>query len=612
MIQYNKEYVEKNLIAYIGNKRRLLPLIFKSIEKTRIIEEKDNPSFLDIFSGTGVISRLAKSLGFYTTSNDWEYYSYIINKSFLELDDNFLNTSFTSLGGIGNVISILNGFSEPRKKDAYISKYYCPQDDSRPDTENERMFYTSYNGKKIDAIRAQIQEWADKDLINKQEEQFLIALLLYESSTRSNTSGVFKAFHNGFGGTNGDALSRILKPIELTIPKLINGMPSRVFNEDAVELSSKLSSQQFDIAYLDPPYNQHQYGSNYHLLNTIAKNDKPSINKEVFINGKKVNKSAIRRDWVKTKSSFCYKKSAKDDFVKLITNINSKHILVSYSTDGIIPFDDMLEILSKKGKLDICMQEYVKYRGGKQSLTSKVKNIEFILMVNTSIQGNKQDIVNVKKQLLTKKIELTMANTIDPFKAELMGFSFVKTATSKNLTKFYDDKKIILKINTNKITNLSNILEIVVNSNLKFLGDLEHDLMEITNITKENEINLTIDAIMHLIEKKKYNEVCNLFKNIPYCLSKFNNKKAYISSLKSIISILTMLSQTISTWMRIDILNNSAFRKFEKIIFKKINYDSNQVEAKELKNKISILYKYFVENFSKNIIMYNKSKTKVI
>ena len=181
-------------------------------------------------------SRLAKSLGFNVFTNDWEYYSYVINKAFVELYEDFLQNAYSNLGGIKNALSILNNLKSPGKKDQYISCYYCPKDDDKPNLINERMFYTSYNGKKIDAIRAKIEQWSQKQLINEDEEYLLIALLLYEASTRSNTSGVFKGFHRGFGGTNGDALSRILKPVELKMPKLINGYRAKVYKKDVIKL----------------------------------------------------------------------------------------------------------------------------------------------------------------------------------------------------------------------------------------------------------------------------------------------------------------------------------------------------------------------------------------
>ncbi|MCK4799342.1 MAG: DNA adenine methylase [Spirochaetes bacterium] len=624
-MNYNEDYVKSHLIAYIGNKRRLLPLIEKSIEMTGVLNSKENPLFLDLFAGTGSVSRLAKSIGFDVLANDWEYYSYVINKAFVELDEDFLKNSFSSFGGIKNTLSILNDLNTPNKEDRYISLYYCPEDDDYPDTKNERMFYTNYNGKKIDAIRAKILEWVENKLINEKEECLLIALLLYEASVRSNTSGVFKAFHRGFGGTNGDALNRILKPVELRVPKLINAQKSRAYKEDAVKLSEDLRKQKFDIVYIDPPYNQHQYGSNYHLLNTIAQNDKPIVNKNVYINGKKINKSAIRRDWVKTKSSFCYKKTAKDDFKKIIKNINADYILLSYSIDGIIPFDQLLEILSKKGWLDICLSEYTKYRGGKQALTTEIKNIEFVLIVNTNKKGSQEDIARIKKILIVNKINLFMKKTINPIRTEAIGFSFVSGSKMNSIgekvfQKTYFNESIIFQITDNKISNHDHIIPQLFNLSLEVLTEIYDDLEYITSLTREDEIYLSIDEIIKYYRVNMYKKAIDTFKEIPYYISKFNNKKAYVPSLKSIISVLDMMIQTIDMWKHHNIINYSCFKDFEKIILLKLNHNADKdystrkkdefmpdenisykKKIDEYKKQISSLYEYFINIFEKDI-----------
>ena len=268
-MNYNKNYVEKNLIAYIGNKRRLLPLINSALSTIKLTNK--DTSFLDLFAGTGVVSRLAKSLGYEVHTNDWEYYSYVMNHAFISLDNSIIRHGFQKLGGMSNAINILNALKKPSKKGRYLCEFYCPHDDAAPNPEKERMYYTQYNGLKIDAIREQIENWHNDDAITNDEQMLLLALLLYEASTRFNTSGVFKAFHHGFGGKNGDALSRIMKEVELAIPTLCQGN-GFAYQDDALEIAKKLSNKQVDIAYLDPPYNQHQYGSNYHLLNTIARN----------------------------------------------------------------------------------------------------------------------------------------------------------------------------------------------------------------------------------------------------------------------------------------------------------------------------------------------------
>ena len=91
MVDFSSPYLTEQLIAYIGNKRRLLPLVYRAIEKTGVPLE--GAKFFDVFAGSGAVSRLAKSLGCEVLSNDWEYYSYILNSAYIKIDKNILNIS---------------------------------------------------------------------------------------------------------------------------------------------------------------------------------------------------------------------------------------------------------------------------------------------------------------------------------------------------------------------------------------------------------------------------------------------------------------------------------------------------------------------------------------
>ncbi len=567
----NDRYLKENLIAYIGNKRRLLPLINRAIESTKIDPNGSDRTFLDLFAGSGVVSRLAKRLGFEVHCNDWEYYSYIINRVFITFDKRIIESGFEKLGGFDNALNILNSLREPSKDDSYISLYYCPSDDINPDKLNERMFYTNYNGKKIDAIRGMIELWLRETLITKDEMELLLALLLYEASTRSNTSGVFKGFHNGFGGTNGDALSRILREVELIKPELVNGKKCYVYQEDANMLAKKLKATHFDIAYLDPPYNQHQYGSNYHLLNTIAKNDKPEINKNIYVDGKKIDKSAIRKDWINTRSSFCYKSSAKNDFEKIVESVNASHILVSYSIDGIIEFDDMLDILSRRGKLSMVSSEYVKFRGGKQSLTNEVSNIEFILIVDTNKKGSEEDIVDIKRELLYNRISLNVKKRISkPIAYKYGFFNGGRVDDCDIICKIYDGAEVSFQIKNSRMVDSERFLNIIEDFSIDNLNSLLLDLDLITNIGKDREIEILLEEINSGYGSSNG---CNLelFKDVVYLLSKFNNKKAYLPSLNIIKLIFETMSKDLNFWTMINIIESGTFIKFEKIISNKLS-----------------------------------------
>lgn len=612
-MDYNKDYVEKHLIAYLGNKRRLLPLILEGIKNTSH-NIKSNSKFLDLFAGTGVVSRMAKSLGFEVHCNDWEEYSYQINRAFVGLDVSILETGFAELGGIDTVLEYLNMIDNAEPQDRYISEYYCPADDENPDILNERMFYSHANGLRIDGIRAQIAKWKNMGLLTEDENSLLLALLLHEASTRANTSGVFKGFHQGFGGTHGDALSRILKTLQLVKPVLLPGK-GYVYNEDCLALSEKLQNTRFGIAYLDPPYNQHQYGSNYHLLNTIARNDKPDINKNIFVNGKKTNKSAIRTDWTKTKSTFCYKSSAEADFKKLIDNINAEHLMISYSTDGIIPFDNILDILSSKGKMDIVSSEYTKYRGGKQALTTKTKNVEFVILVDcteeqkvvfdmgSAVAQNKQEqpLDEIKKFLILDKIKVNLQKDYSCNLLKKQGYACEKNDSGFVFSKNYGNYEVILKTSFNSFAEYESVLEYLKAFPCGVLEEIYTDLDVGTSLTREEELYQDLDLMKFLNEKQQYSALPKLFGKMILNLNKFNNTSAYISSLNALEILLVYFAETMPHWGNVSILNSKAFHDLEHLILRKLEHTAhdNVAGVRESKQVVGMAYDRLVEVLQK-------------
>ena len=375
------EYLFNQLFPYIGNKRKLLPLIFEAILKTEITDGL----FVDFFSGSGVVSRLAKKNGFRVISNDWEPYSFFYNQAYIEQNKYPL---FKELGGLEKVYKYLNNLEGIH---GYISEHYCPWSDEKPDVKKERMFFTHKNGMKIDTMREKIFEWEKENKINLHEKAILLASFIYSVSYVSNTSGVFKGFHNGWGGQTGTALYRILSDIKLVPPVLFNNKEkNKVYRLDAQTLAENLD-EKINIAYLDPPYNQHPYGSNYHILNTVALWDKPEINKSILVNGKKTNKSAIRTDWrTERKSAYNYKSEATESLEKLIKTINADCVLLSYSTDGHMNLKDVLEIFADNGKLSMVSKPYKRYRVSTQRMSEKPYNVETVLILDknrTSSRG---------------------------------------------------------------------------------------------------------------------------------------------------------------------------------------------------------------------------------
>jgi hypothetical protein len=280
----------------------------------------------------------------------------------------------------------------------------------------------------------------------------------------------------------------------------------------------------------------------------------------------------------------------------------------------------MLEIISGKGKVDIVTSEYVKFRGGKQSLTNEIRNIEFILVVDTTKKSDSSDIERIQSMLTQNRVSLLMKKTINPILAESIGFEYRNKISKKNLNiekilvKVYDDVMVEYHINKNKIVNnIKNAEKIMKLPNKvleKVLGDLEY----ITDMTKEDEIYLSLNELNKNFCREKYDDAFEVFSGIPYLLSKFNNRKAYNQSLKAIIELLKTLNQTAELWKSKDLLNSKSFEKIEKIIMLKLNYQSENEElVANDKKKISLLYDILMDELEnkKSEVKVRKKKVKV-
>jgi len=372
-----EEYIFAQLIPYIGNKRKLLHLIGQAVEFTGC----KGGTFADLFTGSTVVARWAKKAGFRVIANDWEPYSHEIALGTVAPNR---RPAFRALGGAAAAFERLNALPPV---DGYISTHLCPRDDEAADPATERMFFTRANGRRIDAIREQLARWHAEGRVSRGELAYVLASLIYAVSYASNTSGVFKGYHNGWGGRTGTALYRIRGRLTVAPPVLHdNGLANLAMQADAQQLAPVLADVvggAADIVYIDPPYNQHPYGSNYHVLNTVTLWDSPPVNPSFLVDGRITDKAAIRKDWrTERRSPYNSAAEATTAFGELIDGLPARWALVSYSTDGNIALADMLTILARRGDLHVFTQAYKRYRVSTPRMSRKSHNIEFVAAVD--------------------------------------------------------------------------------------------------------------------------------------------------------------------------------------------------------------------------------------
>jgi adenine-specific DNA-methyltransferase len=400
-------YLQDQLIAYIGNKRALQPFLAGIF--SRLV--RPGAVFLDPFAGSGAVSRLARWLGCRVLANDWEPYAYVLNFASLCVGSSEVEGLFR--GAARALLAELNSLGAPRRE--YVARHYAPRSTAAADYRTERLFYTRENALAIDAMRERLEElypgFQPADPEDRKRKYLLLASLLYGASTHVNTSGVFKACHKGFGGHGRDALGRILAPIHLRLPELLDGPPAEAGCQEAADFAR---GRPADLCYLDPPYNQHQYGSNYHLLNTIALWDRPAVSQERRADGSLRRKAGIREDWVRTRSAYCYRASAAAALAGLLEAVDARYLVLSYSTEGLVPFEELEALLEAQGELELYGSGYVKYRGGRQSISRQVHNVELALVLDRGRSGSAAQRERRRRVHLESRLGLLLRGAFQP------------------------------------------------------------------------------------------------------------------------------------------------------------------------------------------------------
>ena len=150
---------------------------------------------------------------------------------------------------------------------------------------------------------------------------------------------------------------------------IINDQDHEVFNEDINKVAGKIAG---DILYLDPPYNQRQYATNYHMLETIAKYDNPKIHGKTGL-----------REYQNQKSLYCSRTQVKKAFTDLVLKAKAKYIFLSYNNEGIMTLNDIKEIMSLRGKYGYFTKKYNRFKADKsenRSYTAQ-KTVEYLYYV---------------------------------------------------------------------------------------------------------------------------------------------------------------------------------------------------------------------------------------
>lgn len=334
------------MIKYLGSKRKLVPHILEHIEQLPVT------SVCDLFTGTTRVAQACKRIGKYVVANDLASYSAVMAQAYIATDADSLDTV-----KLQQCIDELNNLpGDP----GYFTQNFC---------EDARYIHPR-NGARIDAIRTRIEALE----LTENERAVILTSLLLAADRVDSTTGVQMAYLKQWA-------SRALNDLELRLPDLIVGS-GEAHCGPAIDFVKSGGTRELDLTYIDPPYNQHSYAGNYHVWETLVRNDRPE---SYGIARKRVDIRGVRNPW-NSKPRF------RETLLELLSAIESRFMLVSFSNEGFVPSDEMEQLMKKFGKVtrtDIDFQRYIGAQigvhnpsGEKVGTVSHTRNVEHLFLVD--------------------------------------------------------------------------------------------------------------------------------------------------------------------------------------------------------------------------------------
>lgn len=313
-------------MRFIGNKEPIVNEIKNILEKEGLLNIKSKLKLFDAFCGTGAVSNKLKD-AFDLVLNDNLNWCVVYTKGRIVAR----NCDFKNLGF--DPFNFLN--SSKKTKKGFFYKNYSPGG-------SERMYFTPENAGRIDYCRDTIEKWMQKSLIDGNEYSYLLASLIESISFVSNTAGVYGAFLKHWD-------PRSKKPIIFQKVESYNSeyFGLECYNDKTENIIDKVDC---DVLYLDPPYTQNQYGTQYHLLETLVLCDNPNIS---HITGSR-STTPMRSNWSKMYKAHIL-------FDEILYKTKAKYVLFSYSPDGFLSKSFIEACLKRYGKPETYRYKKISY-----------------------------------------------------------------------------------------------------------------------------------------------------------------------------------------------------------------------------------------------------------
>ena len=365
------EHVNLNqIVTYMGNKRKLLRQIDDVV--TCVLEELGNPHpvIAELFSGSGVVSRLLLTHAHELHVNDIAPFAEALSECYLPSQTpSERQATEAAIVEANTFVDTVSRTDVPQ----WVQRYWTCEDEDNVQP-GERLYYTPQNAFRIDAYRHYIVSRCPEALRPR-----LLGPLLHECSVHTNTNGNFSGFYRAegarpWGGQRHIDERRITQQIRLSAPctpsaPLEGGV--HVTRGDAASVAASLPP--LDLVYIDPPYNKHPYATYYFMLDIIAAWDTTLAIPDTM--------RGQPKDWARSDyNSFTKAKNAMED---LLDSITAKVVIISYNNRGIISEDEMRALLERHGtveRVDLTHRTYNKMQGiaAKKRTQASVATVEYL------------------------------------------------------------------------------------------------------------------------------------------------------------------------------------------------------------------------------------------
>lgn len=306
------------MIKYIGSKRVLIPSILAVIEALPYVR-----SVLDVFSGTARVGHALKERGYQVLANDHNAYAATLARCYVEADrDDVLH----------DAEKLIKEFNSLRGRPGYFTQTFCV----------ESQFFQPKNGERVDAIREEIE----KKSLPPQLKAVVLVSLMEAADRVDSTTGLQMAYLKRWA-------PRAYNDIELRLPNVLPRAQHGKGLATQQEAFEFVDSHQADLAYLDPPYNQHKYLGNYHIWETLVLWDKPSA----------YGTARKRSDCRERSSVFNSKPRFEDAFDRLVKSVRAKWLLVSFNNEGYLNRATAEKLLGQRGEVRTLELDHKRYVG---------------------------------------------------------------------------------------------------------------------------------------------------------------------------------------------------------------------------------------------------------